>query len=119
MISYFIAPGLKDMQLKAFLRNSKISDEDRVAKVIAVVSKQTGIEESELKGRTRKGEISIARQICMYFVKKKTLKSLKEIGLLFNRDHSTAIHNIRVIENMIDIDKRFKSFILTIEKELE
>lgn len=97
-------------------------------------SKQVGIDEvqravaeyfaigvDELKDKTRKKEIVIARQIAMYFAKEFTGFSLKSIGYHFGgRDHSTVIHAIQAVTEMIqekreirmyveDIGKKFKS----------
>jgi chromosomal replication initiator protein len=100
--------------------------------VQSVESKQVGIEEvqkyvseyfgltvDDLKDKTRKKEIVIARQIAMYFAKEYTGFSLKSIGYHFGgRDHSTVIHAIQSVNEMMekrelrmyieDISKKFK-----------
>lgn len=86
-----------------------------------VVSDYFDITVEELKDKTRKKEIVIARQIAMYFAKEYTGFSLKSIGYHFGgRDHSTVIHAIQAVTEMIqekreirmyveDIDKKFRS----------
>ncbi len=74
----------------------------------------------EIKDKTRKKEIVIARQTAMYFAKEYTNLSLKTIGYHFgNRDHSTVIHAITSVNDMMEIDKKFKSTVTEIQKKLK
>jgi chromosomal replication initiation ATPase DnaA len=62
----------------------------------------------QIKSKSRKREHVLARQIAMVYFKEKTDYSLKRIGSLFeNRDHSTVIHAIQAIQNLLDTDKKF------------
>ncbi len=55
-----------------------------------------------LRGKSRKKEIAYARQIAMYLSKEMTRYSLKSIGLHFGgRDHTTVIHAIRTINDLL------------------
>jgi chromosomal replication initiator protein len=55
----------------------------------------------------------------MYLAKKLTPKSLPDIGRQFgNRDHTTVIHGIRVVERMIGEDPLFKDKVKTIVSAL-
>jgi len=72
-----------------------------------------------LTGRQRTQEIARARQVAMYFAKIYTDFSLKSIGNYFNRDHSTVIHAIQAVENLIESDKRFKADIDTLKKKFD
>jgi chromosomal replication initiator protein len=72
-----------------------------------------------LMGRQRTQEIARARQVAMYFAKIYTDFSLKSIGTYFNRDHSTVIHAIQAVENLIESDKRFKADIDTLKKRFD
>jgi len=58
-----------------------------------------------LRGKSRKKEISFARQVAMYLCKAMTHYSLKSIGLHFGgRDHTTVIHAVRTITNLVQKD---------------
>lgn len=47
-------------------------------------------------------DISLARQIAMYQIRRMTNLSLKEIGREFEgRDHTTVLHSIERIEKMV------------------
>jgi len=72
-----------------------------------------------LKSKTRKREVVQARQIAMYFSKTMTKSSLANIGLhCGGKDHATVLHACRTVNNLIDTDKRFKSYIEELEKKI-
>ena len=59
------------------------------------------IEPAVLKGQGRAKDISMARQIAMYLIRRMTNLSLKEIGKEFEgRDHTTVLHSIERIEDL-------------------
>jgi len=59
------------------------------------------------------------RQIAMYLSKKLTTKSLPEIGRKFSgRDHTTVIHAIKKIEELISKDKIFENEIRDLNSKL-
>lgn len=67
--------------------------------VISVVCSYFGITPKQLKGKSRKGHIVHARQICTFLIRKYTKISKLSLGrVYFNQDHSTVIHSIRLIE---------------------
>ncbi len=51
----------------------------------------------ELKSRSRKRAITFPRQVAMFLTRKYTEESLADIGSHYNRDHSTVLHAIKVI----------------------
>lgn len=74
----------------------------------------------ELKDKTRKKEIVIARQVAMYFSKEYTNHSLKSIGYHFGgRDHSTVIHAVQAVNDMMDVNANFKGTLEDIKKKLK
>ncbi|TAH27477.1 MAG: chromosomal replication initiator protein DnaA [Cytophagales bacterium] len=73
-----------------------------------------------LKDKTRKREIVVARQVSMYFAKEFTNMSLKSIGANFgNRDHSTVIHAITAVNDMMDTDRKFKAMMEELIKKFK
>ena len=77
---------------------------------------QIGVE--DLKDKTRKKEIVIARQVAMYLCKEYTNHSLKSIGYHFGgRDHSTVIHAVQSVSDMMDTDAKFSSQIDVLKKK--
>ena len=63
----------------------------------------------DLLSPRRSRSLARPRQIAMYLAKKLTTKSLPDIGRQFNnRDHTTVIHAVKTIENLIINDQSFK-----------
>jgi chromosomal replication initiator protein len=55
----------------------------------------------------------------MYFAKELTKSSLKTIGMHFGgRDHSTVIHAVQTVNDLISIDKEFRKNIDEIKKKI-
>ncbi len=74
----------------------------------------------DLKDKTRKKEVVIARQLAMYFAKEYTNHSLKSIGYHFGgRDHSTVIHAVQTVNDMYDVDNRFRSSVDELKKKMK
>jgi len=84
------------------------------------VSEYYGIHVDELKAKTRKKEIVIARQVAMYFSKEFTNHSLKSIGYHFGgRDHSTVIHAVQTVNDMIETDSGFRNSVNELKKKFK
>jgi chromosomal replication initiator protein len=73
----------------------------------------------DIKGKTRKKEVALARHMAMYMSHKILKKTLEEIGEYFdNRDHSTVIHGIKKIQNLIKDDSKISQQLYEIESRL-
>ncbi|MFH0893829.1 MAG: chromosomal replication initiator protein DnaA, partial [Bacteroidota bacterium] len=73
-----------------------------------------------INSKTRKREVVQARQIAMYFSKAYTKSSLATIGMhCGNKDHATVLHACRTVNNLMETDKRFRSYIDDIEKKIK
>lgn len=74
----------------------------------------------QLVDKSRKKEIVIARQLGMYFAKEYTNLSLQTIGQYFGkRDHSTVIHAINCVNDLIETDRKFKKSYQDLQKKLK
>lgn len=72
-----------------------------------------------LKSKTRKREVVQARQIAMYFSKTMTKSSLANIGMhCGGKDHATVLHACRTVNNLMETDKRFRSYIDDLGKKI-
>ena len=70
--------------------------------IIDEVCKFYNTEPNLLRGQGRTKEISNARQIAMYQIRRMTNLSLKDIGREFdNRDHATVLHAINSVEKRV------------------
>ncbi len=75
---------------------------------------------NDLKGKSKKKEIAIGRQISMYLSKLLTNSSLKTIGLHFGgRDHSTVIHAVNTVTRKVDTIAEERKKIEEIKKRIE
>lgn len=73
-----------------------------------------------LVSKTRKREISQARQIVMYLGRNLTRRSLASIGAsVGGRDHATVLHACNTVTDLMETDKNFKRFVDEIENELK
>ncbi len=78
------------------------------------------ITQNDLKGKSKKKEIALARQIAMFLAKQLTNSSLKTIGLHFGgRDHSTVIHAINTIAKKVESSADERKKIEEIKKRIE
>jgi len=111
-----------DLNLAKSVINKIVKNTNREIDILfiqEIVSKFFHISIEEMKDKVRKKEIVIARQVAMYFSKDYTNNSLKSIGNHFGgRDHSTVIHAVQSVNDMIDTDKIFKKSISEINKRL-
>jgi len=116
-----ISLELAKMVLKDILitRRKDISIEE----IQRVVCEYYDIPDDLLRGKSRKKEIALARQIAMYLSKEMTHYSLKSIGLHFGgRDHTTVIHAIRTIDDLLGNgkkDNKFTETMDTLKKKIE
>jgi chromosomal replication initiator protein len=102
-------PTLQDAKLilKDLLNNmqSVITIED----IQKLVVNYYNLPMSDFLSSRRSRHIARPRQIAMYLSKKLTTKSLPDIGRKFTgRDHTTVIHAIKKVEELMAADKKFE-----------
>ena len=103
--------------LKDFIKyNNKLINIESIQNTVAAYF-NLNIQEMLSSRRTR--SLARPRQIAMYLVKQHTTNSLPEIGRKFsNRDHTTVIHAVKKIEELIKKDSEIKQNISEIKKKL-
>ncbi|TLU87378.1 MAG: chromosomal replication initiator protein DnaA [Chlorobium sp.] len=75
---------------------------------------------NDLKGKSKKKEIAVGRQVAMYLAKQMTDSSLKTIGLHFGgRDHSTVIHAVNTMAKKVESGTDERKKIEEIKKRIE
>lgn len=78
------------------------------------------ISPEEIKQKTKKHDIVIARQLIMYFAKEYGNKQLSVIGsFLGGKTHSTVIYGYKTIRNLIQVDRKFKQIVEEIDKRIK
>jgi chromosomal replication initiator protein len=85
------------------LVNLDLSNHNRLSgeSIREVISSQFRVSIDDLLSRSRKQAVSFPRQIGMYLTRKYTEESLATIGNLYQRDHSTVLYAIKVINRDI------------------
>lgn len=111
-----------DMRLveRIVKRAMKVNDQVlTIDDIIHVVCDHFNITEAAVKGRTRKREIVLPRQIIMYLADKHMRMPASRIGRnMGGRDHSTVLHSIQLISTRINSDAEFRSMMKEIEEKL-
>ena len=91
----------------------------RIDDILRTVSKHYGVNRSDLLSGRRNRSIVRPRQIGMYLAKLLTSRSLPEIGRRFgNRDHTTVLHAIRKIEQLMSDDTQLREEIELLKRLL-
>lgn len=71
----------------------------------------------ELRSPKRHKNLTLARHVAMYFMKKMTSRSLMEIAAFWCRkDHTTVLHAVEKIEQLRTTDKKFHLELLSLEQ---
>ena len=112
-----------DLELaKEVLKNiiKEIQSDVSVDFIQKTVAESFKIDPEVMKGKIKKREIVIPRQVAMYFCKRYTQLTLALIGENFGgRDHSTVIHALESVEDMMKTDPNFKSTVDELGKKLK
>ena len=98
-----------------FLNNNQIN----VESIQNIVAAHFNLNLQEMLSPRRSRSLARPRQIAMYLAKQHTTNSLPDIGRKFsNRDHTTVIHAVRKIEELIKKDNEVKQNVNEINKKL-
>jgi chromosomal replication initiator protein len=91
----------------------------RIDDILRTVSKHYGVNRGDLLSGRRNRSIVRPRQIGMYLAKLLTSRSLPEIGRRFgNRDHTTVLHAIRKVEQLMSDDNQLREEIELLKRLL-
>jgi len=112
-----------DLELTKRVVSNAINIQERQISVELIeeeVCKYFDLEPSLIHTKSKKQEISQARQIAMYLSRKYTDKSYSNIGeMIGKRDHATVLHACKTVGNWIETDKKFKNSIQEIEQLIQ
>ena len=86
--------------------NSFLGAQEQIDLLLTIMKMETGL---DLKRKTRKREYVDARAITFYIIRTELDLSLGSIGKIFNKDHATVLHGLKVFSNLIETDKSFKN----------
>jgi len=88
-------------------------------RVVKCVSKYFSYNLRDLRSKKRSKELSFARQLAMFLMKRTSDKSLRDIGqFLGGRDHSTVMHALTRVENYLKKNPDFLQKVKRMEREI-
>lgn len=87
--------------------------------IAETVASYYNLDTDALFGKSRKREISDARQLVMFLAKTKTQLSSTNIGLRMARNHATVLHACKQVEQRLGIERKFRDEVDAIEKRLK
>lgn len=102
----------KDIEIK----RKKVSPKS----VISEVAKEFNLKIADLKGKSRKKQVSIPRQIAMYVIREDLGYKLEDTaGYLKRKDHTTVIHAVDKISEMMQNDSGLREKIERIRGKIK
>ena len=103
--------------LKDFINSSNKSI--NVEFIQNLVATHFNLSIQELLSPRRSRSLARPRQIAMYLAKQHTTNSLPDIGRKFaNRDHTTVIHAVKKIDELMKKDNEIKESVIELKKKL-
>lgn len=115
IISAYAIPGLKGVY--KFPIGGGVSGKAEL--IEEVVSTYFGVTVRFIQERCRERKNVTARHICMFLMRRYTNLSLKEIGWRFRQDHTTVIHSIRAINNLMETDDEIMRMVQQLELRIQ
>jgi chromosomal replication initiator protein len=92
----------------------------RIEDILRIVSRHYKVPRNDILSSRRSRDVVRPRQIAMYLAKALTSRSLPEIGRRFGgRDHTTVLHSVRKVEQMIKDDGDLAQEIELLKRMLE
>jgi chromosomal replication initiator protein len=89
-----------------------------IAAIQSAVASHYGLSEQQLLVHCRARRLARPRQIGMWLSRRLTHKSLAAIGYRFGRDHTTVIHAVETIDDLVSRGDDWGSDALLLEERL-
>jgi chromosomal replication initiator protein len=102
-MNYLIIPGIKDRY------RDQCAPVMPPGKIIEIVCNHYDLQFEALATKCRIKEHVHARHVIFYFLKKHTKMTLKTMGEMFNRDHTTVIHGVEKLHDIIETEPEVKA----------
>lgn len=98
---------------KLLLVSDTGSDQKRNPKdIIRAAAKEMGIKLKELKEENRKKEVALCRHVSMYLLKTMTNLTYEDIAALLNKkDHTTVMHGVQRVIDLISTDQSTRQLV--------
>ncbi len=112
-MNYVAVPGIKD---RYRIESAPIITPEMIIKIVCDHFK---LNAEKLKSKHRAKELVYARHVIFHFIRKHTSMTLKSAGLLFNRDHTTVIHSIETLSDLMDTEPNVRTEIELLETAIK
>lgn len=89
------------------------------AKILKYVSQKYGIPEEDIKSSKRSKDIANARHISIHLIRRLLDMPLASIGKFFNRDHTTIMSSLDVIDKQLKASPAFENTIGEMVREIK
>jgi chromosomal replication initiator protein len=106
ILNYMAVPGVPRVTNRDRSRLLRVFDPEIAIKTI---TDHFGLPMEELNVKCKKRDLVFPRQVIMYFLTEYTDLTFKQIGALFGRDHTTAIHSKDTMKNLISTDDKVRA----------
>ncbi len=87
--------------------------------ILDAVSTFYCVGKDKLMSSSRASEVAIARQIAFYLMREMADMSTTEIGKFFGKDHTTAMHGINKIVNLMETNRDIAGGVADLKKNIE
>lgn len=107
--------SLKRANIEEFLRQAHPTKSVSPLSVSRVVAKEFGIALSALRSSRRSQALVLPRQCAMWLCRKLCHASFPELGVFFERQHSSVIHAVRKLESRLDNEPALRQRLARLE----
>ncbi len=95
------------------------SVQPNLKQIAGLVAKYYGVKPATLSSASRRRQAVLARNVAIYLGRKLTGQSLQTLGKHFgDRDHTTVLHSLRIIEQRMPIDAELQTAVGTLQQLL-
>ena len=106
-------------QVISIVDPGNIPTDAMIERILQSVSKKYGITIDDMKSKKKNDSVANARHVAIYFIRSLTELSLKEIGKIFSRDHTTVISSLNKVDVNIKTVNNYESEINALMKEIK
>ena len=87
--------------------------------IVKLSAKTYNVAPDDVRGKSRRQELVVPRQVSMYLIRELTTHSYPEIGQYFSgRDHSTVMYAVQKVTTALDADPDLAKVIRGIKEAL-
>lgn len=101
-MSYWCIPGVRKPDMPTIYR--KTDESIAVGTIIDMVCLYFDVTIEQLKSKNRARQICYPRHIAMFLLYNYCIKSCQSVANYFNRDHTSVLHAVRSIKNLVDTE---------------